>query len=186
MTGWELVLWASVATVALGILGGLLYIARWWWPVVCASPSVRSGAKSVAGVVALTWPILLSLVLMLAACVVGPDGRRVLSPGARAVGESMLEHVVRCGLQAGFGAAVSAAANGGAPSEQVLLSASECHIQVAGEQAQRWRWRAAPAPSVEHGRKMLEAQTLEAAGLHDAAIDAALECGRLVEEGGQP
>lgn len=131
-------------------------------------------AYSIASwVMMLSGLLLLIIALALPGCVVGPDGRRTLSPGARAAGEAMLQHVLTCGLQAGLGAAASAAANGGAPSEQVLLEASRCHIQLATEQAKR---ALAPKPSVDHGRRMLEAQTLHDAGLRDEAIEVAREC----------
>lgn len=144
---------------------------------------------------------LLSLaVASLAGCVIGPDGRRVLGPGARATGEAMLEQVLVCGTQAGLAAAVSAASSGGPPSEQVLLDASRCHLDLVRKQIERARERAEPSiehgrprdpeleaferaePSVEHGRRMLEAQTLEDAGMHEAAKGVARQCDRLARE----
>lgn len=142
----------------------------------------------VCSLVAMIWPILLSLSLALAGsgCVTGPDGRRVLSPGARAFGQAMLEQVLTCSVQAGLTAGMSAAANGGPPSEAVLIEASRCHIDLAIRQTKR-AIEAAPAPSVEHGRRMLEVHVLEEAGLRDDAIDAARECDAMARgKGGRP
>lgn len=114
------------------------------------------------------------LAMVCSGCVIGPDGRRILSPSARAFGEAMLEQVLTCSVQV----AVSAAVDGGAPGKQQLLEASACHIKLAAEQI-----KGRPAPTIEHGGLILQARDLEDAGKHAEALEVARECDRKARGG---
>lgn len=134
--------------------------------LIGATPPVGGRSRSLGRAVA---SLAVALTLALSGCVLGPDGRRVLSPA----GEQLLEQVLQC---AGA-AAATAATSGGAP-DAVLLEASRCHLGLAGEQAKR-----SPAPSLEHGRLVLQARELEDAGDRAAAIEVARECDRYARGG---
>lgn len=108
---------------------------------------------AVAGVLALTWPIV--VILFLLGCVVGPDGRRTLSPGARAFGQGMAQDVIACGLPFAFGA-VLGAIGGTPPSDEDYLGIAECHFRRVGERLGS-SLELAPVPTVEHGRDVVEA-----------------------------
>lgn len=117
----------------------------------------------VASITMLVWPILVMLVLLAwsPGCVTTPDGRRVLSPGARRFGGAMLEHVLTCGSQAALAAGMAAATGGdGQPNPWEV---STCHLNLIREQLGR-ESGPAPQPSEEHGRKVLEAYELERNG----------------------
>lgn len=126
------------------------------------------GARSLGLVVVI---VALMLLVSLGGCVDGPDGRRVLAPGARAI----VEHVLTCGLPV-----ASSAAAGEQPD---YLEASRCHLELVGEQlGQRPAAEEAPTPprakpNAEHGRLVVRAAELERAGaprpeVRRAAVDA--------------
>lgn len=135
---------------------------------------------------AVVFALMLGVVAALG-CVEGPDGRRVLAPGARA----LVEHVLACGLPV-----ASAAAAGEQPD---YLEASRCHLELVGEQLgqrpaadpDRPRTPEKPAegpaepregadrsappppraePNAEHGRLVVRAAELERAGAPPAEV----------------
>ncbi len=121
------------------------------------SPSV------IASVVALTWPMLISLALMLVACVVGPDGRRTLSPNARAAGAAVAGDIIACGAPLALSAIVGALV-GEAPTTDDYLRAGECHVRRAANrlgvlEASRLNTQADAAERelIEHGQAVVEA-----------------------------
>lgn len=136
--------------------------------------------------------LLAVMLVLMSACITGPNGRPMLSPAAREFGARQLEHVLTCGVQAALSAAVSAAAGGsGAPD---YVRASECHIKLLREQLTRGANRRPPVPSrelsnsttpcseVAHGQLLMEATTLEHAGEHREARKVAHQCDRLVRD----
>jgi hypothetical protein len=110
----------------------------------------------------------IALIVLLASCVTTPDGRRALTPGARAFGQSQLEHVLRCGLPA-----VAAALIGGGQPD--YRAASQCHLQLVGEQLGR-AIEAAPAADEAHGREVVRATELQTKGDTRAAKKVARSC----------
>jgi hypothetical protein len=89
----------------------------------------------------------LLLLVSLTACVTLPDGRRALTPEARAAGAAMLSDVLACGLPLALGALEG---------EPDYLAASACHLRRVGERLGQGL-ESAPAPTVEHGREVVEA-----------------------------
>lgn len=136
----------------------------------------------IAVAVALALPYLFIAALVMASgCVTGPDGRRVLSPGARAAGAAVLEDVLACGAPLLLGAL------SGSPD---YLAASTCHLGRVGARIGR-AIEAAPVPSEDHGRDVIRAAVLEHDGHTKAAKMLADECeetarARLAGEAVQP
>lgn len=106
--------------------------------------------------------LLLAIALALPGCVVGPDGRRTLSP----VGAAVLEDVLACGAPLLMGAL------SGSPD---YIAASKCHLSRVGKRLGH-ELEAAPAPTEEHGRDVLRAAVLEHDGHHQEAKALAGEC----------
>lgn len=101
-------------------------------------------------------------------CVTAPDGRRALAPGSRSFGAAQLEHVLRCGLPA-----IASALASGAPPD--YLAASECHLDLIGEQLGR-ALETAPEPDEQHGRDVVRATRLQVEGERAAAKRVARSC----------
>lgn len=130
-------------------------------------PLGPSWDEAVFALVAMAWPIILviSVLVMASACVVGPDGRRVLSPGARAAGGAVLEDVLACGLPLALGAVAG---------EPDYVAAATCHLRRVGERL--GQNEGAPVGTVEHGREVVRAAELEQAGDDRGAKAVAQEC----------
>lgn len=126
----------------------------------------RRGALST--IIATAWPVILfvTVLIMASACVVGHDGRRSLSPEARAAGGAILQDVLACGLPLALGAVAG---------EPDYVQAATCHIERVSRRLGQTA-EAAPVGTVEHGRDVVRAAKLEQAGETREAKSVAREC----------
>jgi hypothetical protein len=138
-------------------------------------------SEAIVTILTTLWPIalLITVMLLAASCGTTPDGRRALSPGARAAGGAVLGDVLACGLPLLAGALAG---------EPDYLGASSCHLRRVGERL--GGRESAPAPSTDHGRAVLRAAELEQVGERREAKEAARACEAVARarlgEGGQP